>query len=173
MFRPILADVTVTCLILFGLTIAANVTLPRRGYRRGNVLAGSVALSIVLFVPAVIAVSLMTDLIRYGEFRYDSAAEIGDGHVELPESATGIIVVRYYAGHSAQFSVTGDALQAWLSKIGAKPARLDQWWPFDKYGWSAADDLQHVCGPRAATGAGFDVWYSPSQSVAWQRADYW
>ncbi|MBS0266897.1 MAG: hypothetical protein JSS02_33530 [Planctomycetes bacterium] len=47
---------------------------------------------------------------------------------------------------------------------------------FSKYGWPSNDDekdFEKYIGPVAETGAGFVVWYSPKNGIAYLHCAYW
>ena len=85
------------------------------------------------------------------------------------------------SGHDVRFSVSNDDLMgAMASRIigrscgdnAAPTRRLERLYPhFSKYGWPFShddkEDLEKYNGPPAPNGAGFTVWYSRNNGIAY------
>ena len=120
------------------------------------------------------------DLVRHGRFWYQTAREIADSRVRLPPSATEITVFKYGSGHDARFTVSNDDLMEWLHNNQAERnhSKFGLFIPahFSKYGWPSGDDkvgMEEYTGPHAPNGAGFSVWYSRKNGIAYLHAGFW
>ena len=184
MLEPLILGLNISILVVFFVFFGAVSILPYYGYPRRKVLTVACMLSVVLFIPSCVGISLIVEFVRYGRFTYQGAVEITDAKVQLPPSATEITLFKYASGHDARFKVSKEDLSQWLESnqadrsekrpdgtLGASvPAH------FSKYGWpSNADknDLEKYVGPIAETGAGFVVWYSPKNGIAYLHCGYW
>jgi hypothetical protein len=173
-----------TVAVLLVLAVGAVILLPRYGHPRRKVVLNSCIMSVALFIPSCLGIELLMDLARHGKFSYRSAGEITDPHVRLPTSATEITVFKYGSGHDVRFSVSNDDLMEWLQNHRAERGdkRPDSTFGaivpahFSKYGWPFNDDkedLEKYNGPPAPNGAGFTVWYSRNNGIAYLHRSFW
>ena len=196
MFYPFILPLKITCFVVFAGMVATVIAVTRRGGSRRKSLDTAALAGAILFVPLCIAIGLIVNAVRYGEFGYATAEGTHDPHIELPEEATGITLHKYGSGHALRFHVEQGALERWMDTVyeerrshGAGvwlqpftreetpsdpefvPVRVDP--DFERYGWRVPEDTILYKGSRAGNGAGYDVWYSPGTGTAFVSAAYW
>ena len=141
------------------------------------------------------------DPFRYGRFEYRTADEIPlDGYIELPITATNIVIHRQAPGHQARFEISTEDLRAWVIKMRSLCPELNQnandeiWEKGDsKQIAKSFDDLErqifdrffaktggtfepkmtfnHVT--RSSRGGGYTIWHAPVSNLAYLNAGYW
>lgn len=181
----------ITCVIVL-LVVAGTYRVLRRSRKVAPAAQLAAATGVVAVVPILFLVSGIVDSFRYGVFRFERAAEIGDPHVLLPESATGITLHKFGSGHEVRFTIDPPGLASWMESVANRRRdQLGQPTPFQEQpkdghgdlrdfenefgrnGWTMPADVVRYRGWRWPTGAGFDVWYSPSTQEGYIRAGYW
>jgi hypothetical protein len=191
MLEFLVIPIQITVLILTVLTVAAVAGLTvKRKWKFASALTLSIVISAVAFIPLCAIVLRLVHSVRYGRFEYAEATSISDRHVEIPPSATNIEVYKSYTGHQARFMVTEEHLNSWLVKV---ISTYEGYWDgepemnynlselsqteFDKrfgqFGWTYDPSIYELLGPHAPNGAGFLIWYSPAQQMAYMDAGYW
>jgi hypothetical protein len=152
-----------------------------------------------LFVPTCLLMMTAMAPFRFGLFEYAEYAAIGDEHVcrSLPTSAKAIVVDQQEFRNRARYQISLDDLKAWhearwtasdwstnegiSSRAPAdRPQRSDNRNPqaeefahlFGGLSWSMPDDAVQYSGPATSRGAGYTIWYSPSQEVAYHYTSY-
>jgi hypothetical protein len=192
MLWPIVLPAEVTFVVLAVLVAAATVLAPRFRATRGGTLALSTLTALLVFLPSCTVVMNLLDRHRFGVFSYADFAAVDDFRVErfLPEAATEITVEKYPQGYRAKFHIGQQSLDEWFEQVWKKYGSLSSTARvpvdpgrkvetkyvesrFDKLNWPIPADLVEYEGPRAANGAGFTLWYSVSEGVAFQHAGYW
>ncbi len=108
----------------------------------------------------------------------------------MPETAKDITVEQRSQGFRAKFKIDKQKLNDWLDQYWERygkhaseprspveepqPIKPEEFeFQFADLGWPPISDAVEYEGPRAANGAGFTIWYSESQGVAYQHAGYW
>ena len=192
MLWPCILPAEITFVLLAVLIAAAAVLAPRFRATRGGTLALSTLTAVLVFIPSCTVVMNVLDRCRFGVFSYADFAAVHDFRVErfLPESATEITVDKYPQGYRARFRISQRALDKWFdqvwqeygsfsstTRVPVDPRRkVEREYVesrFEKLNLPIPADLVEYEGPRAANGAGFTLWYSVSESVAFQHAGYW
>ncbi|MBL9147840.1 MAG: hypothetical protein JNM94_04030 [Phycisphaerae bacterium] len=184
MCYPFVLPAQVTFLLLVLSVIVAILVAPKAGARRWAAGVATGLVGVFLFVPTCIGVGFALDPIRYGEFHYATAKEAGERHGRLPPQAVDITLHAYASGHDARFTIDEDDLREWWRTFPpstysgpqpSTPEAVAESLPshFGRYGWTPPRDTVVFEGPRAANAAGFTIWYSPSERVAYLSAAYW
>lgn len=163
------------------LAAMAFAVAPLLRLRRRVVAVAAIPTAAVLFLPLLLGVGEIVDRFRYGIFTYATATEAIDKYVSLPPEATSISVVRYASGHEARFSISEIDLRRWLRTLpppdptltwlGTAQERLHR--RIGAHGWAIPTDIEFFPGAVSARGGGQDVYYSPSQQLAFITAAYW
>jgi len=193
MLKPILLPLQITAIVLFLLAAAVYVYLNRRSKNQTTAIVLAGIFGLVAFVPALIGIGFVVDMVRYGTFTYESARQIQDPSVQLPAQAQDIELHKSASGHEVMFSVSHSELQTWMSDLTKQrrsytdatpfvrdetlnaPATAIGFWEmeFGQRGWECPKDVIRYQGWHSGRGAGFDVWYSPVAERAFIRASYW
>lgn len=158
-------------------------------------------LSTLTFIPVCIVLMLGIDFFRFGSFTHADFDSVNDFRVEryLPEAAEKISVFKYASGYQAEFKIDKEDLDEWFATesknfedilakritekvLQCKPVIAAK----DKFGFPdqllnncklvdpiASDDMLFYQGATSSNGAGHQIWFSPSRSIAYQRAGYW
>ena len=188
MFGPVILPFFFTVFVLGVLFVGITYSLTQRSESVAAGMAVGFAVCFLMFLPTIVVVGLLVDGVRYGEFSYATASQVRD--INMPDDATGIVIHRYASGHATRCVVTHASLKTWMAGVTARrrshsdatpfvQLEADDWrmhkghWEFDRYNWLRPGDVICYEGWHARTGAGFDVWYSPSQKTAYIRAGYW
>jgi hypothetical protein len=126
---------------------------------------------------------------QYGRFHYANRDEVRDYSIRdwLPNNVTDIEVDSYPQGFRARYSVSKHDLDQWFDDYWNKygeysaierapvqqvdPDRLDI--NLDGLDWPKLPDALLYEGPSAENHAGFSIWYSELQSIAYEQAGYW
>ena len=189
MFWSAVLPFQITCVVL-AVGCAAGIYLaPRAGVKRRLAAALLPAAAVLAFVPFCLGINVVSDAVRFGESRHATADGVDAPEVArwLPPAATEIDVHRYATGFEARYAIGGDDLRAWVDAERARwggnaaderrppePAASPYGGPLFRWAdWPTPDDLIWFDGPHAANGAGFTIWYSPSEGRAYQTAGYW
>ena len=186
MFEFLIIPGFITASILTALTITAVIMLSRRGWRLTAAVIVSTVVALVASIPLGGIVAIVVAAVRYGTFEYDSAAAICDYNIDIPPSATNITLNKTVSGHKARFTITERELTTWIGTVIAKRANEpmvdyvpDTLTPedfdskFGQMGWEYPPDNYGLFSPISANGAGFLIWYSPVQQMAYMDAGYW
>lgn len=192
MFWYLVLPVKITFWFLVGLVLVVTVLSPLVRLKRTRAIAWSLGIAFLGFVPSCSLITAALDANRFGVFNYPDFQSVNDSRVEqyLPPAARNILVDKYVSGFDARFGITPAELEAFMDdcwekygkhstlervKPGPEP-KLDpetfKLW-FGHLNWPAPKDAVKYNGPRAPNGAGFDLWYSVTDGVAFQRAGYW
>ncbi|WP_148080025.1 hypothetical protein [Roseimaritima ulvae] len=188
MLWPIVLPSKITACVLLALVFVVTVVK----WRRVPTFIGITLLSLIAFVPSCTGIMRILDADRFGVFEYASFDNVDDFRVEryLPPAATNITVDKYAQGFRARFTISQSQLDAYLDDVWRKygdrsvvsrgemlametvDEQSHQLY-FGDLGWPYLDDANEVHGPTAGNGAGFTIWFSPSEGVAYQRGSYW
>ncbi len=196
MLWPLILPMKITFWTFAAIVVLVTAIAPALKWKRKSTLGLTLLAAGVLFIPSSSGLMALLDTQRFGVFEYETYAEVQDFRVEryLPPAATSITVAKTMQGFRAQYSISETDLQAYLDdswerfrnyyphsapdlRIHAISDRIVNAGSFDsQYGdlnWPPLKGAVEYHGPSAANGAGFTVWYSPSQQVAYERAGYW
>ena len=190
MFAPIILPFKITlillCVVFFGLQIRHQQSSQKR-----SVPGRSIGAVILLFIPILFLVGWVVDTVRYGEFGYETAADIRDRYIQVPSDSRDLTVYKYASGHEIKFVVSEELLHQWMKELTAerfetmreaKPFELQRPYPgrsayfdrcFRNAGWMCPPDVVQYKGWHSGRGSGFDVWYAPSTETAYIDAAYW
>lgn len=192
MLWPSVLPAQITLALLAACVGAATVLAPRAKLKRLRVFRASGLLSLVAFIPSCCLVMRVIDARRFGVFEYAAFDQVADWRVEryLPPTATGITLEKKPMGFRARFRIDETGLRSYvdacwqdfgdrsvvkpenISEVtGSEVLRLRDL--FGDLGWPPLSDAKYYSGPRGRNGSGFEVWYSPSQKIAYERAGYW
>ena len=199
MFWAAVLPFQITCVLVVMLWAAAVAFAPKlKITRRGAALLGPM-LGVAGFIPLCLGVGLLCDAVRFGEFHYATAAEVDTPRIALwlPPAATDLTVDAFNSGFRARYAVDRAELDAWLDELWENSGRAEERKPdggltlredgfmndevrasriaadFAGTAFVIPADAVRYEGPYAARGAGFLLWYSPSEGRVWQRASYW
>lgn len=192
MLWPLILPFKITAAV-FAVAIAIlTLAAPRFQWRREPVFFYSFIVGIVAFAPSCAGIMSVIDSQRFGIFEYSTFADVKDFRVEryLPPAARDITLNKYGQGFRARFTISQAELDAELNaawkeygdRSATKRGGLRTQNPvsassheynFGELDWPYISDMKEHHGPRAANGAGFTLWYSPSMEIAYERADYW
>lgn len=192
MLWPIVLPFKITVCVLLALIVLATLAAPLVKWRRTQTLIGVTLLSLVAFIPSCAGIMQILDSSRFGVFNCAAFNDVKDFRVEryLPPAATNITIDKYPQGFRARFTISQSQLDAYLDEVwrsygdqsvvergemsamaivDAKSHDLY----YGDLGWPHLNDATEVYGPTAGNGAGFSVWFSPSEGIAYQRGSYW
>jgi hypothetical protein len=149
-------------------------------------------LSLVTFIPSCCVVMRVIDARRFGVFEYAVFDQVSDWRVEryLPPGARGITLEKRAGEFRARYTIDEVQLRAYVDaswhrfgdrsvtkrvdvssrRVTSSDELRDR---FGDLGWPPLEDARELVGPSAPNGAGFQVWYSPSQRTAYETAGYW
>jgi hypothetical protein len=192
MLWPIVLPFKITFWCLAVLVGIATATAPVLKWKRGKTFLIISLIACVAFIPSCVGIMAVIDTQRFGVFEYDAFGDVNDFRVEryLPPAATAITIDKYPQGFRARYSVTETDLIAYLDDIWAQygdmsvvkrgemyametvdPEHHDL--QYGDLGWPPLENATEYHSPTAANGAGFSVWFSPREGIAYQRAGYW
>ena len=158
------------------------------GYRRGRSVLGAIFLTALLFVPSCVSVKYLVDPFRFGMFHHSDFASVNDWRVEryLPDAATDIALEKpsHGNGFRAKFNISQTALDSWFNDSWAQGREYSIFSGeeaqdvmaspgFDDLGWPPLLDAVQYIGPTKGNGAGFTIWYSEANGIAYEEAGYW
>lgn len=191
MFWHVNLPFAITFWTLLVLVLTATAVAPLFKWRRRWTFLAASGLAMVLFIPSCTAIMDVTNRDLFGVFSHPDAASVGRTPAVyfLPPTARNIVIEQRQAGFSAKFQIDKPSLDAWFegvwqrhapSVIERKPVAEIGPHGFDTFdlefrslGFTRPNDALRYFGPRAENGAGFNLWYSPSEGVAYETAGYW
>lgn len=191
MLWPLVLPAQITAAILTACVAAATALAPLARLRRWRAFLASAFLALAAFIPSCCVVMRAVDARRFGAFEYDAFARVMDPRVEryLPPAATNITLDKRPGGFRARYRIAEADLRAYVDaawrRSGADPATRPPPGPpsdatgpylellFGDLGWPPPPASLYFPGPAAPNGAGFAVWYSPTEKTAYERAGYW
>ena len=187
MFAPMILPLRLTLVLLATLTLLLALLLRRKSR---HPLFFAVATSVILFLPILFGAMTLTNHMLYGTFEFEEAGEVRDAYVQVPDTATDLVVHRYSSFHAVRFRVGADELTVWMDELFQERQQTSDTRPFvlsettagqtdefhnlfGGFGWTPPDDILVYRGWRSARGGGFDVWYSQKDRVAYMYVTYW
>ena len=192
MLWPFILPIKITFSCIAGLIAFATIAAPLVKWKRLQVFLGATLLGVLAFVPSCTAIMNAIDGRRFGIFEYATFDDVDDFRVEryLPPTAQAITLDKYAGGFRARFKITEAELSSHLNElwenygersmvqrgdmsamalVDPKSHKLY----FGDLGWPHLENATEYHSPTAGNGAGFSVWFSPSEGVVYQRAGYW
>ena len=145
-------------------------------------------LACLMFVPSCMFVQTVAAPFRFGVFHYDNFAAVDDWRIErfLPASAMDITLEKpaHTNGFRAKYKISKTELEKWLDETWnqAREYAVDSREEaqevvsvphFEDLGWPTLADAVRYEGPRKDNYAGFTIWYSESEGIAYEDAGYW
>ncbi|MDB5348166.1 MAG: hypothetical protein JWP89_6543 [Schlesneria sp.] len=149
-------------------------------------------LAMLCFIPSCAGIGFLVDTQRFGLAHYPTHQAIWNFHSpeSIPNSATEITIDKFASGYRARFKISKIDLESWLDEIWKKygdfsviqrelrdnrPVINATDFPeeFLVYEWRPAAETIKYGGPFSSRGSGFEIWYSPSEEVAYQSCSYW
>ena len=192
MFWPVVLPLQITLGILVGVLVLALAFATKRKWKVGKTLGITLIVSSVAFIPTCTGIMKILDPYRFGVFEYETATDVSDKRVRhwLPVSAKAITVDQQHNGFRANFTISQKELDEHLDQQWARNGKESvsardenhSGQPVDvkmlerEFGglkWQFFDDVIEYQGPVAGNGAGYSIWFSPSQAVAYQSGGYW
>jgi hypothetical protein len=192
MLWPLVLPIEIAFWLIAGIVIATTLLASPLKWNRRKTFLVAASLGIVAFVPSCAAIMSVLDKHRFGVFQCSTFGEVDDFRVEryLPPTARDITLDKYAAGFRARYRIREDELQAYLDDLWARygdrsttTRRELQNDPiadpetfnlhFGDLGWPPLAKAKEYQGPVAGNGAGFSIWYSKSEGIAYERAGYW
>ena len=192
MLWPIVLPFKITFWCLAVLVGIATAAAPLFKWKRRSTFLIASLIAWVAFIPVCAGIMVVIDRQRFGVFEYGAFDDVNDLRVEryLPTAATAITIDKLPQGFRARYTITEPELIRYLDDLWTRYGELS----IDKRGeahsiserdreyceslfgdleWPPLDDAIVHESPRARNGAGFSVWYSPKECLAYQRACYW
>lgn len=140
-----------------------------------------------VFFPAFSQASKHLDKLRFGQFHCATVKELPTEKVAffMPPLAESIDLDATELGHRAKFKIRREDLVSWVATYckqqehtdlvsdASDPTTQQEFdVEFKECGWIYPSDLISIGECHSATGAGIEVWFSPSESQAYLRAAY-
>lgn len=196
MLWPLVLPFKITCVVMIVLVAAVTLAAPLVRWKRWNMLGLSVVLAAMAFIPSCAGIMTVIDTQRFGVFHHATFDEVNDPRVEpwFPTAATDIRLHKSMQGFQAKYSIAEADLKKFMDGIWSRygqystmsrtqiqtqldagrlavtsPADLNEGSP----DWPPLTNPVVYMSPRAANGAGFTIWYSVEDGVAYQEAGYW
>jgi hypothetical protein len=168
--------------------VAATCYAPKFGKRRGSMALLMMLLGFLMFVPSCMFIQTIAAPFRFGIFHYDNFAEVNDWRVGryLPDPARDITLEKpaHTNGFRAKFKISKAELENWFDESWARGQEISvdtreeaqkivATEDFSDLGWPPLPDAVQYVGPIKSNGAGYIIWYSKSQGIAYEDAGYW
>lgn len=192
MLWPVVLPFQITACVFVAVVVCATILAPIIKWKRLKTFLGVSIFSMLAFVPSCAGIMHVIDAQRFGVFEYATFGDVNDFRVEryLPPVARDITLDKYAQGFRARFTITQAELDAFLDQLWDKYGERSAvprggMWSMEivdanahelYYGdldWSHLENATESFGPSAANGAGFSIWYSAAEQLAYQRAGYW
>jgi hypothetical protein len=180
--------VIILCIATVAL-VAIGMCAPAFGRSRWHSVKLMLPFVAIAFIPSCFGVIKVVHHFQYGKFHYAEPSEVRDYSIRgwLPTEASNIEVDSYPQGFRAKYSVAKHDLDQWFNdywnKFGQYSAidrvPVEQLDPnsldinFGDLDWPVLPDVLFYEGPSAQNGAGFSIWFSESQGIAYEQAGYW
>lgn len=190
MLWPLIAPLKITCVVMVLAVITATIYARFLGKSVDQRFFRSCSFAIVLFVPAWIAIAIITQPLYFGTFEYLRYDQVQDARVEryLPPKARNITVEKYASGHLARYTIPEKDLREFLdsqwkrlghnSAIPRNKLNEGRWasrHEFEKFTdrmhWPPLFDAIVLHSPKEADGGGA-IYYIEGDLV-YHDAGYW
>lgn len=137
--------------------------------------------TVFAFVPTCSGIKLVVDKFRFREHVYEGHDVIGDYRVKryLPPVSSELHVYKTGSGFYASYKAQESQLEDWMKEYSVRTGCqiIDSIGSFNSVGsitgWRIPPDLQQLGGCLFENGAGFVIWFSPSQGEIYQFSPYW
>lgn len=192
MFWPVVLPFQITLVIMGVLVLVRTCLAAIHGRRPVGTFVMATGLAMLCFIPSCAGIAFLVDTQRFGIAHYPTHDAIWNFHApkSIPKEATEITVDKFASGHRARFKISKSDLERWLDEIWKewgdssviKREVLDDRsvvtaddFPkeFIAYDWKPVAETTLYGSPFSARGGGFEIWYSPSDGIAYQRCSYW
>jgi len=126
MFWPVILPFQVTCWVLLLFVVLSTVLAPIVKWKRVSMFAVSVLLGCVGFIPSCVAVEVVIDSQRFGDFYYKSGSEVNDFRVEryLPPAARNIHLYQGGGGFCAKYTISKADFLSYFDRLWDASGRL-------------------------------------------------
>jgi len=184
MFWFVLLPFTITFVALLTLVVVAAWLAPRFNWKRGKTLGLSAVIACVAFIPSCMGIMSIVDVYRFGEFHYDSFADVNDFRAEryLPVEARDITMVKRVGRYYARYSISESQLTAYLDglwKPSHPPISNDKYAAddcnriFEEVGWPTLTNPICLISPIEDDGGGAHYFFDREAEVVYQHTGYW
>ena len=192
MLWPLILPIQITAVILLGLGLLTIACAPWLKLKRGAAFSWALLVASLLFIPSCAGIMTVLDSVRFGTFHHASFAEVDDFRVEryLPPAAADIRLRKHMQGFDAKFRISESNLDRYLESLWDEYGDFSiisrreyeqakqgttQPAPFldNPQEWPPLTKPVEYKSPMAPNGAGFTIWYSKEDGVAYERASYW
>jgi len=191
LFYSLIFPFFLTVIMMFLFVTFATFYAPKYKWKRWVAFILSTLIALIAFIPGCTLTMTIADFFRYGEFNHDTYEDVNDWRVEryLPEDATNITLIKDGGGFYAKFSIEKNELDHWVKKFHEENREYGQLgnyeevdlqfaiedfeYRFDSIQWDAPSDISRYDSIVAGNGAGFSLYYSQSEGMAYERAGYW
>jgi hypothetical protein len=189
MFASLVAPFFITLAIFAVSTIVWASRAGRKKCPRVKMVAVVAICWVMFFIPTCGAVNMLVDEFRYGNFHYDTAREIHDFYIQVPDSATDISVYKSVSGHCLKAKCDKATIISWLHELKKGGRRfsngiVEEIVATDYHVYGLKDhfpqevgalgkEIIKIEGPRASNGAGFTVYCDEKSGWCFILAGYW
>jgi hypothetical protein len=190
-FWPVVLPFQLTLVVMGMLVVVRTYLATSKGRRPVGTFVMTTGLALLCFIPSCTAIGLLVDTRRFGLGHYPMHQAISNFHAPqlIPKAAREISIDKFASGHRANFKVGRADLEEWLDDLWKEHGNdstlqrdrvrssdfiaTDFPEEFLAYGWKPAIEMTKYASPVSPRGAGFEIWYSPSDEIACQRCSYW
>lgn len=192
MFWPVVLPFQITLVIMGALVLVRTRMAASHGRRPVGTFVMTTGLAMLCFIPSCAGIAFLVDTQRFGIGHYPTPDAIWNFHAPglIPKSATEITIDKFASGHRAKFKISKSDLESWLDEIWKEYGGFsviqrelrdnrtvvtadDFPAEFRVYDWKPVAETTLYGGPISARGGSFEIWYSPSDGIAYQRCSYW
>ncbi len=192
MLWTLILPIQITACVMACAIVCMTLAAPLAKQRRLPTCLVACSLGLVAFVPSCAGVMKIVDARRFGLFTYETVADVRDFRVErcLPPTARNITLHKQAQGFRARYTISEAELESYLDDLWVRfghssmihrgeslngkdvPEECHRQ-VYGDLGWPHLPDAVAFSGPSAVNGAGFSVWFSPSEQTAYELAGYW
>lgn len=191
MFWPVVLPFQITLVIMGRLVLVRTSLAASHGRRPVGTFVMTTGLAMLCVIPSCAGIAFLVDKQRFGIGHYPTHDAIWNFHAAglIPKSATEITIDKFASGHRARFKVGRADLEEWLDDLWKKHGNdstlqrdrvrssdfiaTDLPEEFRAYGWKPVIEMTKYANPVSPRGAGFEIWYSPAEEIAYQHCSYW
>lgn len=192
MLWPLELPVKITIGLTITIIILATIVAVMCKRNPLGVFLTSTAVSIVAFVPSCSAIMTVVDSLRFGEFEYQSPAEMDDKRAEryLPLQAQEITIHKMANGFRAKYRISEEELRKFVDGLWdrysedsavkqseflygskVKPDEVDA--AFSEMGWGRLERPIQYSSPVEADGGSSTFYFDRATDMVYQTAGYW